>query len=83
MKKIAFIAFIIFCFCSPSALADTQFTYANFFPPTHIQSKLADKWCKEVEKRTKGEIIIKYFPSGTLTKTPQTYDSVVSGIADI
>ena len=26
-------------------------TYSNFFPPTHVQSKLADEWCKEVEKR--------------------------------
>ncbi|MCP4024272.1 MAG: TRAP transporter substrate-binding protein [Desulfobacteraceae bacterium] len=83
MKRIAFIAFLIFCFCAPNALAGTQLTYANFFPPTHIQSKLADEWCKEVEKRTNGEITIKYFPAGTLTKAPQTYDGVVAGIADI
>ncbi len=64
-------------------LAKTQLTYANFFPPTHIQSKLAESWCREVEKRTNGEIVIKYFPAGTLTKAPQTYDGVVQGIADI
>ncbi len=86
MKKITILAFLIFCFSSFfafNATAKTQFTYANFFPPTHIQSQLAESWCKEVEKRTNGEIVIKYFPAGTLTKAPQTYDGVVQGIADI
>ena len=86
MKKITIITFLIFCFTALSAFnatAKTQLTYANFFPPTHIQSQLAESWCKEVEKRTNGEVIIKYFPAGTLTKAPQTYDGVVQGIADI
>jgi len=86
MKRISIHAFLIFGICAlfaVNASAKTQLTYANFFPPTHIQSKLAESWCKEVEKRTGGEIIIKYFPAGTLTKAPQTYDGVVQGIADI
>jgi len=86
MKKITFLVFLIFCFSAIfafNASAKTQFTYANFFPPTHIQSILAQSWCDEVEKRTNGEIVIKYFPAGTLTKAPQTYDGVVNGIADI
>lgn len=66
-----------------NATAKIQLNYSNFFPPTHIQSKLAESWCKEVEKRTNGEISINYFPAGTLTKAPQTYDGVVQGIADI
>jgi len=77
---------LIFSFCvlfAFNATAKSQLTYANFFPPTHIQSQLAESWCEEIEKRTKGEITIKYFPAGTLTKAPQTYDSVVQGIADI
>ncbi|MCP3875191.1 MAG: TRAP transporter substrate-binding protein [Desulfobacteraceae bacterium] len=86
MKRIAFLTLTIFCFSALFALnasAKTTFTYANFFPPTHVQSQLAEAWCKEVEKRTNGEISIKYFPAGTLTKAPQTYDGVVQGIADI
>jgi TRAP-type C4-dicarboxylate transport system substrate-binding protein len=66
-----------------NATAKTQLTYSNFFPPTHIQSQLAEAWIKEVESRTNGEITINYFPAGTLTKAPQTYDGVVQGIADI
>jgi TRAP-type C4-dicarboxylate transport system substrate-binding protein len=86
MKRITIPAFLIFCVCAlfaVNASAKTQLTYANFFPPTHIQSQLAESWCKEVEKRTNGEIVIQYFPAGTLTKAPQTYDGVVQGIADI
>ena len=76
----------VFCVISAFAVtasAKTQLTYSNFFPPTHVQSQLAESWCKEVEKRTQGEVVIKYFPASTLTKAPQTYDGVVQGIADI
>ena len=86
MKRITILAFLAFCFSAMfafNASAKTQFTYANFFPPSHIQSQLAESWCKEVEKRTNSEVTIKYFPAGTLTKGPQTYDGVVNGIADI
>ena len=61
----------------------TTLTYSNFFPPTHIQSKLAQSWCDEVEKRTNGQVIIQYFPGQTLTKSKQNYDGVVKGLSDI
>ncbi len=67
----------------PSMAKTIELTYANFFPPFHIQSQLAEAWCREVEKRTDGMVKINYYPGGTLTKAPQTYDSVEQGIADI
>ena len=81
----------VFCICiaagisapAPS-LADTvTLTYSNFFPPTHIQSRLAESWCQEVERRTDGRVKVQYFAGQTLTKARQTYDAVVDGIADI
>ncbi len=75
-----------FCLSAPSAAvaADSvHLTYSCFFPPTHVQSQLAESWCKEVEKRTNGAVTIDYFPGGTLTKAPQCYDGVVEGISDI
>lgn len=86
MKRIAFLFFLMVCFSAMfafSATAKTELTYANFFPPTHIQSQLAESWCAEVEKRTNGEVSVKYFPAQALAKAPQTYDAVVNGIADI
>ena len=65
------------------AEAAIKLTYSNFFPPTHIQSKLAEAWSKEVEKRTNGRVVVEYYAGGTLTKSNQTYDGVVTGIADI
>ena len=60
-----------------------KLTYSNFFPPTHIQSKLAEAWCKEVEKRTNGQVKVDYFPGQTLTKARQCYDGTVEGLSDI
>jgi TRAP-type C4-dicarboxylate transport system substrate-binding protein len=66
-----------------ASAANFKLTYSNFFPPTHIQSKLAEAWCKEVEKRTGGKVKVDYFPGQTLTKARQSYDGTVEGISDI
>lgn len=60
-----------------------KLTYSNFFPPTHVQSKLAEAWCEEVEKRTGGRVVVQYFSGQTLTKANQNYDGVVEGLSDI
>ncbi|PIE61468.1 MAG: C4-dicarboxylate ABC transporter substrate-binding protein [Desulfobacterales bacterium] len=86
MKRIGMFFYLITASCllfTPPLRAKIQLRYANFFPPTHIQSQLAESWCQAVEKRTNGEVVIQYYPAGTLTKAPQTYDGVVHGIADI
>ncbi|MCF6246509.1 MAG: TRAP transporter substrate-binding protein [Desulfobacula sp.] len=86
MKKITFITFLAICISALfafNASAKTQLTYANFFPPQHGQSKLAESWCKEVEKRTNGEVTFKYYPSSTLLNPGTMYDGVINGIADV
>jgi TRAP-type C4-dicarboxylate transport system substrate-binding protein len=70
-------------FCAPAFGKKYVFTYSSFFPSTHIQSKLAEAWCKEVEKRTGGEVKIYFYPGQTLTKAAQCYDGVISGMSDI
>ena len=72
------------CTGIPAAQAEPiKLTYSNFFPPAHIQSQLAEAWCKEVEKRTEGRVVVEYFPGQTLTKARQVYDGVVEGLSDI
>ena len=91
MKKQIFTLFLILCvglalgFMNPvsAEAASVKLTYSNFFPPGHIQSKLAESWCKEVEKRTNGQVVVEYFPGGTLTKARQIYDGVVEGLSDV
>ena len=91
MKKRIFTFLLILCiglafgFMSPATAvaASVKLTYSNFFPPGHIQSKLAESWCQEVEKRTNGQVVVEYFPGQTLTKARQVYDGVVEGISDV
>ena len=71
-------------FFSSSLYAETiKLNYSNFFPPTHVQSKLAQSWCDEVKKRTEGKVVVEYYPGQTLTKGTQNYDGVVSGLSDM
>jgi TRAP-type C4-dicarboxylate transport system substrate-binding protein len=67
----------------PEAQETIRLSYSNFFPPTHVQSELAEAWCREVENRTNGRVQIDYYPAGALTKAPQCYDGVVQGLSDI
>lgn len=87
MKKMLCTLLAACLLCAALPLAATAgsvtLTYANFFPPTHVQSQLAEAWCAEVEKRTNGAVKVNYFPGNTLTKAPQTYDGVVEGICDV
>lgn len=66
-----------------SSAEPVKLTYSCFFPPSHIQSILAEQWSREVEKRTAGAVKIEYFPGQTLTKSNQCYDGVVEGLSDI
>ncbi len=66
-----------------AAAAPIKLTYSCFFPPTHIQSKLAQAWCDEVKKRTGGKVVVEYYPGQTLTKAKQVYGGVVQGLSDI
>lgn len=66
-----------------SAAEVIELSYANMFPPTHIQSILPEQWCKEVEKRTNGRVKITYYPGQTLLQGPKIFSGVEDGIADI
>lgn len=56
---------------------------------THLPAKAApyhsafEPWAKEVEKRTGGQVKIKFYLSQTLVKARDSYDAVKQGIADI
>ena len=71
------------CGKSPDKGQVTKLSYSIFFPPTHIQCETAQAWADEIKKRTDGKVEITVYPAGTLTKAPQCYEGVVSGISDI
>ena len=67
----------------PSPPPTIELTYSNFFPPTHLNSVLAQKFCDEIKARSKGRVNITLYSGGTLTPAPQVYDGVVNGLSDI
>ncbi len=60
-----------------------ELSYSVFFPPSHIQCQTAVAWAEEIGKRTEGRVKITVYPGGALTKAPQCYEGVVSGISDL
>lgn len=60
-----------------------KMTYSVFFPPTHVQAKLAKEWAEEIKARSGGRLEITVFSGGALTKADQCYQGVVDGISDI
>jgi len=60
-----------------------ELSYSIFFPASHLQAQTAEAWAREVESRSGGRIKITMYPGETLTKAPQVYEGVVSGISDI
>jgi len=82
--------FLIFSIClfwgiltDINAAEIIELSYTNHFPPTHIQSKLAEAWCEEVEKRTDGKVKITYYPVQTLLEPDKIYYGILNGITDI
>ena len=71
------------CSKSPGTQEVTELSYSVFFPPSHIQCQTAQAWADEIGKRTDGKVKITVYPAGTLTKAPQCYEGVVSGVSDI
>jgi len=76
-------AFITLLAVPVATAAEIELRYSTFFPPTHIQAKLAEAWIQEVEKQTDGKVKITFFPGGTLGKGPEIYGHVLKGVTDI
>jgi TRAP-type transport system periplasmic protein len=63
--------------------APLKLTYANFPPSATFPCVQMERWAKEVEKRTNGEVKVQTFPGGTLLAAKNIFDGVISGSADI
>lgn len=60
-----------------------KFEFSSFVSPQNKGTKLMDELCREVEKRTDGQVKISLHPGSTLVQQNQTYDAVVEGMIDI
>lgn len=83
IMAVCFGAALLFAGVGPTQAASTELTFSIFFPPTHAQALAAIDFAEEIKKRTDGRVKVTCFPGGTLTKAPQVYDGVVTGISDM
>lgn len=71
---------------SPTAEAPKpiELRLSNIWPATHPSEKIiAQGWIKAVETATNGRVKVTSYPAETLTKSAETYEGVVKGVADI
>ncbi len=69
---------------SPAPQDTISLNMGHFFPATHpVETELVQKWIEAIQDATEGAIKIESYPGETLVNAPETYESVVSGIADI
>ena len=68
---------------APVAAAPVTLTYANFPPASTFPCVQMERWVKEIEKRTNGQVKINTFPGGTLLPAKNIFDGVIAGTADI
>ena len=67
----------------PAKAAPLTLTYANFPPASTFPCVQMERWSREVEKRTNGQVKINTFPGGTLLPAKNIFDGVITGTADI
>lgn len=92
MKRVWLIGVLLFLFFAVSFIFVVSgsaqekvitLRFSNQFAPTSGNSIVLEEWCKEVEKRTNGKIVVKYYPGNTINPPQQAYDAVVGGVADL
>ena len=66
-----------------TSFAKIKLSFNNYLPPTHVASQLSESFCKEIEKRTNGEVVITHYAGGQLLKGEKVFEGVTLGIADI
>ncbi len=57
--------------------------FANYFPPTHMNSVMMGKYCEELNKKLAGKVELTQYTGGTLLAAPKMAAGVATGIADI
>ncbi len=75
---------VLFSMYSLTYAADViKLKFANYFPPTHMNSVMMGKYCEELNKKLAGKVEITQYTGGTLLTAPKMAAGVASGIADI
>lgn len=91
-KKLSMVVLVVVLFLGlivsllPSGKAhakEIRLKVTNYFPAPSSQSAVLEEFCRELEKRTGGQVKVDYYAGGSLLSTSATFDGIVNGIADI
>lgn len=86
-RKVVWVAFVVlFLFSmvsSPNAAEVIKLKFANYFPPTHMNSVIMGKYCEELNKKLAGKVELTQYTGSTLLSAPKMAAGVAGGIADI
>ena len=66
-----------------AAAGPIKLSYANFPPAPTFPCVQMERWKKEVEQRTNGQVVVNTYPGGTLLGAKNMMDGVIAGQADI
>ncbi|NLF93477.1 MAG: TRAP transporter substrate-binding protein [Oligosphaeraceae bacterium] len=58
-------------------------TYSVFYSSTHVHSRLAEEWAKEINQRSDGRIRVDVYPGGVLSSAQENFTSVLNGVSDL
>jgi len=83
-KKVVLLAIAFsFLFSTYCGADEIKLKFANYFPPTHMNSVIMGKFCEELNKKLAGKVEITLYTGGTLLTAPKMAAGVSTGIADI
>lgn len=77
------VGFVLALMPGPIQAGDITLSYANFPPAPTFPCVQMERWKKEVEKRTGGQVSVQTYPGGTLLGAKNMMDGVIQGQADI
>ena len=80
---IAALGLILTGYTGAEAKGPKRLIFANWLPPMNPVSKCLDEWAREFESKTGGRYKVDVQHGGVLAGIPQSYDVVLSGVADI
>src|SRR4030042_5174133 len=66
-----------------AAPAVIRLKVANYFAGPTSQSQVLEEFCRELEKRTHGQVKVDYYAGQSLLSSTETFEGIVSGITDI
>lgn len=75
--------FMVVLAAQPVQAKPIELKVANFQPPLHKSNEMLKNWTNLIEKETGGKVRFVLYPGSTLAKARDTYNAVVTGIADM